>query len=99
MVMHEQFVYSGPLMHVVSFLNFGLIQYGRHTANFGHCQDCPFRDQISVLNNATWTWSCMNIVVSGPFARSILKFWSKMAARWLITFYILNIRKSFQGFP
>ena len=51
-------------MHIK--LNFGLIQYGRHMADFGLCQDGPFHGQISVLNNVTWTWSCMNIVYSGP---------------------------------
>ena len=47
------------MMHVK--YNFGPIQYGRHTADFGLRQDGPFHSQISVLNNVTWTWSFMNI--------------------------------------
>ena len=46
--------------------NFGPIQNGRCTADFGLCQGGPVCSQISVLNNVTWIWSCMNIVYSCP---------------------------------
>ena len=35
-------------------------------ADFELCQYGPVCGQISVLNNVTWTWSCMDIVYSGP---------------------------------
>merc|ERR1711893_559758 len=67
------------LMHVKQ--NFGPIQYGRHMADFGLCQDGPFRGQISVLNNVTWTLSCMNIVYSGPLMH--VASFRNFGPRWL----------------
>ena len=50
--------------------------YGR----FWICQDGPFRSQISVLMNVTWTWSCMYIVYISPLMH-VASFWI-FGPRW-----------------
>ena len=65
--------YDRTLMHVKE--NFCEIQNGYHRADFRLSQVGPFCGQISVLNNVTWTWSCMNIVCSGLLMH-VASFWN-----------------------
>ena len=60
-----------PYVRRKNILNNFIVRYFNHLGFWGFgvldfCQDGRFRGQISVLNNVTWTWSCMNIVYSGP---------------------------------
>ena len=59
----------------------GLIQYGRHRADFDFEQGGPFRTQFSVVNDLTWTCPCMNIVCCGPLMH-VASFWIS-GPRWL----------------